>query len=67
MNLTVAISVFVGFSAVCYFLLGVRLAGGQRELGSVPLGIAFLIIAWWRILKKDQKKVNTVYLPAIPG
>ncbi len=47
MNLTVAMSVFVGFSAVCYFLLGVRLIGGKRELGSVPLGIAFLIIAWW--------------------
>jgi diguanylate cyclase (GGDEF)-like protein/PAS domain S-box-containing protein len=47
MNLVVAMSVIVGFSAVCYFLLGVRLIGGKREMGSVPLGFAFLIIAWW--------------------
>jgi len=47
MNLVVAMSVIVGFSAVCYFLLGVRLIGGKREMGSVPLGFAFLVIAWW--------------------
>lgn len=47
MNLTVAMSVFVGFSAVCYFLMGVRLTGGKREIGSVPIGIAFLVIACW--------------------
>ena len=47
MSLTVAVSVFVGFSAVCYFLLGVRLAGGNHQFGSAPLGFAFLVIAWW--------------------
>ena len=47
MNLLVVMSVLLGFSAVCYFLLGVRLLGGKREIGSVPLGLAFLVIAYW--------------------
>ncbi|MDH4073956.1 MAG: hypothetical protein OEV41_12715, partial [Gammaproteobacteria bacterium] len=40
-------SVLVGFSAVCYFLLGIRLVGGKRELGSLPLGVAFFVISLW--------------------
>jgi diguanylate cyclase (GGDEF)-like protein len=47
MNLTVVISVLLGFSAVCYFLLGIRLIGGKREIGSLPLGAAMMIIASW--------------------
>jgi diguanylate cyclase (GGDEF)-like protein/PAS domain S-box-containing protein len=47
MNLLIAMSVFLGFSAVCYFLLAVRLISGKREIGSFPLGAAFLVIAYW--------------------
>jgi diguanylate cyclase (GGDEF)-like protein/PAS domain S-box-containing protein len=47
MNLPVAMSVLLGFSAVCYFMLGVRLVGGKREIGSLPLGCAFIVIAYW--------------------
>ncbi|MDH3439819.1 MAG: diguanylate cyclase [Gammaproteobacteria bacterium] len=47
MSFLVATSVFVGFTAVCYFLLGVRMIGGQRDVGSIPLGAAFLVIAVW--------------------
>jgi diguanylate cyclase (GGDEF)-like protein len=47
MNLTVTFSLLLGFSAVCYFLLGVRLLSGKREIGSLPLGVTFLIIALW--------------------
>lgn len=47
MNLTVAISVFLGFTAVCYLLLGIRLVSGKREIGSIPLGAALLVIAFW--------------------
>jgi diguanylate cyclase (GGDEF)-like protein len=47
MNMLVIMSVLVGFSAVCYFLLGVRLISGKREIGSLPLGFAFLVIALW--------------------
>ena len=47
MNLQVVMSVLIGFSAVCYFLLGVHLISGKREIGSLPLGAAFIIIAYW--------------------
>jgi len=47
MNLLIPMSVFLGFSAVCYFLLAVRLISGKREIGSLPLGVAFLVIAYW--------------------
>jgi len=47
MNLSVVMSVFLGFAAVCYFLLGVRLISGKREIGSMPLGAAFFVISIW--------------------
>jgi PAS domain-containing protein len=47
MNLMAVIAAFLGFSAVCYLLLGVRLMGGKRERGSLPLGIALLVISLW--------------------
>jgi diguanylate cyclase (GGDEF)-like protein len=47
MNLLVAMSLLLGFSAVCYFLLGLRLIAGKREIGSLPLGAGFAVIAVW--------------------
>ena len=47
MNLLVITSVLLGFSAVCYFLLSLRLLGGKREIGSLPLGVIFLIVSLW--------------------
>ena len=47
MNLLVLMALLLGFSAVCYFLLGLRLITGKREIGSVPLGAAFLVISYW--------------------
>lgn len=47
MPLDAIIAVLLGFSAVCYGLLGARVMGGVREFGSVPLGLTFLIIGVW--------------------
>ena len=47
MNFLVTMALLLGFSAVCYFLLGLRLITGKREIGSVPLGTAFLVISYW--------------------
>ncbi|MFQ5548771.1 MAG: diguanylate cyclase domain-containing protein [Woeseia sp.] len=47
MNLEIALSVLLCFSAVCYVLLGVRLIGGKREVGSKPVGITFIAIGAW--------------------
>lgn len=47
MPLDATLSVLLGFSAVCYIMLGVRVAGGVREFGSLPLGITFVVIGVW--------------------
>ncbi len=47
MNLPVVLSVLLSFSALCYFLLGLRLIGGTRDIGSAPMGVAFLIVSFW--------------------
>ncbi len=47
MPLATILAVLLGFSAVCYGLLGARVIGGVREFGSVPLGLTFLVIALW--------------------
>ena len=49
MNLHVALSVLLIFSAACYALLGVRLVTSKREVGSVPIGVLFIVIAFWVI------------------
>jgi len=47
MTLAATLSVLLGFSAVCYIMLGVRVTGGIREVGSLPLGAAFVVIGLW--------------------
>lgn len=47
MSLPVIYSVLLGLSAVCYFLLSVRLMSGKREIGSLPLGVTFMVISLW--------------------
>jgi diguanylate cyclase (GGDEF)-like protein len=47
MNLTVALSVLLIFSAACYALLGLRLIASKREVGSMPIGVLFIVISFW--------------------
>jgi hypothetical protein len=47
MNLVVILSILLAFSAVCYMLLGSRLVGGDRQIGSSPLGAMFFVIGLW--------------------
>ena len=47
MNLDVVLSVLLAFSAVCYMLLALRMLGGKREIGSLPLGATFAVIGLW--------------------
>jgi len=47
MNLEIVLSVLLFFSSVCYGLLGLRLIGGQREVGSLPVGAVFIVIGIW--------------------
>ncbi len=47
MNLDVALSVLLIFSAACYLLMGIRLIASKREIGSVPIGVLFIVISVW--------------------
>ena len=47
MTFAAILSVLLGFSAVCYVLLGLRVTGGIREIGSIPLGLTFMTIGVW--------------------
>jgi len=47
MNMDVALSILLIFSAACYLLLGVRLIASKREIGSVPIGVLFIVVSIW--------------------
>ena len=47
MNVDVLIAVLLIFGAACYLLLGVRLIASRREVGSVPVGMIFSLMAVW--------------------
>lgn len=47
MNLYVSLSVLLIFAAACYALLGLRLVMSRREVGSVPIGVLFIVVSIW--------------------
>lgn len=47
MTLETILSVVLSLSAVCYLLLGSRLVSLKREIGSVPIGLIFVVISFW--------------------
>ncbi len=47
MNLDVALSVLLVFSAACYLMMGSRLVASKREVGSMPIGVLFVLISIW--------------------
>jgi len=47
MNLDVALSVLLVFSAACYTLMGLRLITSKRAVGSVPIGVLFIVVSFW--------------------
>lgn len=47
MNLDVALSILLVFSAACYLMMGSRLVVAKREVGSMPFGVMFVLISIW--------------------
>jgi diguanylate cyclase (GGDEF)-like protein len=47
MNLDVALSVLLIFSAACYLSMGLRLITSKREIGTIPIGVLFAVISVW--------------------
>lgn len=49
MDLDAGLSVLLIFSAACYALMGLRLVMSKREVGSMPIGVLFIVISFWVI------------------
>ena len=47
MNLDLALSALLIFSAACYMLMGMRLVASRREVGTMPIGALFVVISFW--------------------
>ena len=47
MHLDVLLSILLIFSTASYLLLGLRLVASQRDNGSLPLGILFIVVSIW--------------------
>ena len=45
MSFDVAIAVLLMFSAACYFALAMRMIAAKREVGTMPIGLLFLIVS----------------------
>lgn len=47
MNLDVALSALLIFSAACYLMMGSRLVVSRSAVGSMPIGVLFILISIW--------------------
>ncbi len=47
MNLDLALSVLLIFTAACYLIMGTRLIASKREVGSMPIGVLFVVVSIW--------------------
>ncbi len=47
MNLDVALSVLLVFTAACFLMMGSSLVASKREVGSMPVGVLFVVISIW--------------------
>ncbi|MGI9201106.1 MAG: diguanylate cyclase domain-containing protein [Woeseiaceae bacterium] len=61
MTLDVPLAVLLLFSAASYVALGVRLLVGKREIGTLPIGILFLVISIW-VLGGAVELLSTSYI-----
>ena len=47
MSFNLALAVLLMFTAACYFALGLRLIVSRRDVGTMPIGVLFLVIGCW--------------------
>ena len=65
MNLDIMLSVLLIFSAACYLMLGIRLIASKREVGSVPIGVLFVVISIWVMGGAIELLANSLYIFSI--
>lgn len=47
MSMDTILSTILTIAAACYLLLGIRLIASRREIGSVPIGVLFIVVSIW--------------------
>ncbi|MDH3362620.1 MAG: diguanylate cyclase [Gammaproteobacteria bacterium] len=47
MNMDLALSVLLVFTAACFLVMGSSLVAAKREIGSMPIGVLFVVISIW--------------------
>jgi len=62
MSFDVAIAVLLMFSAASYFALGMRLVAARREVGTVPIGLLFLVVSLWVLGGAIELLSTTFYI-----
>lgn len=60
MSFDIALFVLLTFGAACYLLLGIRLVAAKRGVGTVPIGMMFVVIGIW-VLGGAIELVSTTY------
>ena len=65
MNFEFAIAVLLIFSAACYLALGLRLVLGRRDVGTVPIGVLFLVISVWVLGSAVELLANEFFVFSI--
>jgi diguanylate cyclase (GGDEF)-like protein len=65
MNLDIALSILLTFSAACYLLLGVRLVTLRRGVGTVPLGVMMVVVSIWTAGSAVELMSSTFYIFSI--
>ena len=65
MNLDIALSILLIFSAACYLLLGMRLVTLRRGVGTAPLGVMMVVISIWTVGSAVELMSSTFYVFSI--
>lgn len=60
MDFDFAIAVLLLCSSACYFALGMRLVTAKRDVGTMPIGLLFLVISVW-VLGGAVELVSTTF------
>ena len=60
MTFDLAIAVLLMCSSACYFALGLRLVTTKRDVGTMPIGVLFLVISVW-VLGGAIELVSTTF------
>jgi len=65
MSFDLAISLLLVCSAACYFALGMRLVFAKREVGTMPIGLVFLVVCLWVLGGAIEPSATSFYVFSI--